>query len=110
MSNDRHYYTDGEEQLWRITPGEAPRLYTEADGWHPMQIWGMGIASQDVTGDGYPEVFLTSQADNKLQTLENGPNSRRTRTSHSRPESPPSVRTSAAMCSRRPRGTPSSRT
>ena len=39
-----------------------------------MQIWGMGIASQDVTGDGYPEVFLTSQADNKLQTLENGPN------------------------------------
>ena len=47
--------------------------YTEADGWKPMQIWGMGIASQDVTGDGYPEVFLTSQADNKLQTLENGP-------------------------------------
>jgi len=73
MSNDRHYYTDGEEQLWRIAPGEDPRLYTEADGWKPMQIWGMGIASQDVTGDGYPEVFLTSQADNKLQTLENGP-------------------------------------
>jgi hypothetical protein len=73
MSNDRHYYTDGEEQLWRIAPEEAPRPYTEADGWKPMQIWGMGIASQDVTGDGYPEVFLTSQADNKLQTLENGP-------------------------------------
>jgi hypothetical protein len=33
----------------------------------------MGIASQDLTGDGYPEVFLTSQGDNKLQTLENGP-------------------------------------
>ncbi len=73
MSNDRHYYTDGEEQLWKIAPDEAPRPYTEADGWKPMQIWGMGIASQDVTGDGYPEVFLTSQADNKLQTLENGP-------------------------------------
>ena len=29
----------------------------------------MGIASQDLTGDGLPEVFLTSQADNKLQTL-----------------------------------------
>ena len=73
MSNDRHYYIDGEEQLWRIAPDEAPRPYTEADGWKPMQIWGMGIASQDVTGDGYPEVFLTSQGDNKLQTLEDGP-------------------------------------
>ena len=37
-----------------------------------MQIWGMGIASQDLTGDGQPEVFLTSQADNKLQTLDEG--------------------------------------
>ena len=33
----------------------------------------MGIASQDITGDGLPEVFLTSQGDNKLQTLANGP-------------------------------------
>jgi hypothetical protein len=32
----------------------------------------MGIASQDVTGDGLPEVFLTSQGDNKLQTLDSG--------------------------------------
>ena len=32
----------------------------------------MGIASQDLTGDGRPEVFLTSQADNKLQTLAAG--------------------------------------
>ncbi len=73
VANDRHYYLDGEEQLWRIAPGEPPRLYTEADGWHSLQIWGMGIASQDLTGDGYPEVFITSQGDNKLQTLENGP-------------------------------------
>jgi hypothetical protein len=29
----------------------------------------MGIASADVTGDGYPDYFLTSMADNKLQTL-----------------------------------------
>jgi hypothetical protein len=72
MTNDRHYYRDGEDQLWRIEPGAPPRLYTEADGWRPMQIWGMGIASQDVTGDGYPDVFLTSQADNKLQTLAAG--------------------------------------
>jgi hypothetical protein len=33
----------------------------------------MGIASYDLTGDGYPEVYLTSQGDNKLQTLANGP-------------------------------------
>ncbi len=73
VANDRHYYVDGEEQLWRIAPGDAPRLYTEADGWRSLQIWGMGIASQDLTGDGYPEVFITSQGDNKLQSLENGP-------------------------------------
>ncbi len=73
VSNDRHYYREGEEQLWRIAPGEAPREYTEADGWRPLQVWGMGIASHDLTGDGFPEVFLTSQGDNKLQTLEDGP-------------------------------------
>jgi enediyne biosynthesis protein E4 len=73
VSNDRNYYVDGREQLWRMTPGEPPREYTEADGWRPLQIWGMGIASRDLTGDGHPEVFLTSQGDNKLQTLENGP-------------------------------------
>lgn len=71
MANDRHYYRDGEEQLWRVAPGDAPRLYTHDEGWRPLQIWGMGIASQDLTGDGRPEVFITSQADNKLQTLEN---------------------------------------
>jgi hypothetical protein len=73
VSNDRHYYTDGEEQLWRIATGEPPRPYTDADGWVRMEIWGMGIASYDLTGDGYPEVFLTSQGDNRLQTLTAGP-------------------------------------
>jgi enediyne biosynthesis protein E4 len=72
VTNDRHYYRDGTDQLWRIVPGETPRPYGEADGWRPLQIWGMGIASQDLTGDGYPEVFLTSQGDNKLQTLADG--------------------------------------
>lgn len=69
MANDRHYYTDGGEQLWRIEEGEPPVPYTDEDGWQTMQIWGMGIASHDLTGDGAPEVFLTSQGDNKLQTL-----------------------------------------
>ncbi len=72
MANDRHYYTDGEEQLWHIVEGEAPRMYTEDEGWQPLVIWGMGIATFDVTGDGLPEVFLTSQGDNRLQTLVDG--------------------------------------
>lgn len=72
IANDKHYYRDGEEQLWRVEEGEAPRLYTRAEGWNKMQIWGMGIASHDVTGDGLPEVFLTSQGDNKLQALTDG--------------------------------------
>jgi len=75
VSNDRHYYADDEgmEQLWRVAPGEEPRLYTSEDGWQPLQLWGMGIASHDVTGDGYPEVLLTSIGPNRLQTLADGP-------------------------------------
>jgi hypothetical protein len=75
VSNDQHYYlpTDGQEQLWRIAPGVAPSLYTANDGWVPVQVEGMGIASYDLTGDGYPEVFLTSRGDNRLQTLASGP-------------------------------------
>ena len=73
MTNDRHYYLDGEDQLWRFVEGEAPRPYRREEGWQPMRIWGMGIASHDLTGDGYPEVFLSSQGDNKLQTLVDGP-------------------------------------
>ena len=74
VSNDREYYKGGQEQLWRIDPGEPPTLYTEAEGWARLRIWGMGIASHDLTGDGYPEYFLTSMADNKLQTLKAVPN------------------------------------
>jgi hypothetical protein len=75
VSNDRQYYlpTDGEEQLWRVAPGKPPALYSADDGWVRVQVEGMGIASYDLTGDGYPEVFLTSQADNRLQTLTAGP-------------------------------------
>ncbi len=39
----------------------------------------MGIASYDVTGDGYPDLFLTSQAESKLQTLAAGPSQPRYR-------------------------------
>ena len=69
ISNDREYYKGGQEQMWHIDPGQPPRLYAEADGWKRLRIWGMGIASHDITGDGYPDYFLTSMADNKLQVL-----------------------------------------
>ena len=72
VSNDREYYKGGQEQLWRVSPGLAAQQYTAEDGWKKLQIWGMGIASHDVDGDGFPEVFLTSMADNKFQKLEAG--------------------------------------
>jgi enediyne biosynthesis protein E4 len=69
ISNDREYYEGGQEQLWHVDPGKEPILYTEKEGWRPLRIWGMGIAGYDLDFDGYPEYFLTSMADNKLQTL-----------------------------------------
>lgn len=69
MSNDRHYYVrGGSEQMWAMEP--TPRLYTEAEGWQRQQLWGMGIAARDLTGDGLSEVFLTSMGDQILQSLQ----------------------------------------
>ena len=45
VSNDRHYYTttgDGQEQLWRIDPGEPPHLYTKSEGWQTRPDLGDG--------------------------------------------------------------------
>lgn len=65
ISNDRHYYVRGGfEEMWRLDP-LAPR--TEADGWQKVSLWGMGIASADITWDGLPEVMLTSMGDQLLQ-------------------------------------------
>ncbi|NOE35664.1 MULTISPECIES: CRTAC1 family protein [unclassified Ruegeria] len=69
VSNDRHYYVrNGQEQLWAME--DTPRLYGHADGWLPYSIWGMGIASRDLTGDGFPDVYLTSMGDQKFQTFD----------------------------------------
>lgn len=65
LSNDRHYYVrGGAEQMWRMDP---LRLLGPDDGWRDVSIWGMGIASRDLTGDGRPEVMLTSMGDQLLQ-------------------------------------------
>ena len=86
VSNDRFYHEDtGEEQLWHLGAahlgaehldaahlGAAPRLYGRADGWGRLRIWGMGIASHDITGDGLPDYFLSNMGANRLRTLAPG--------------------------------------
>jgi len=70
VGNDREYYRSGREQLWQLKPGAPPHLFSTEEGFKPLQIWGMGIASADLDGSGYPSVFITSMADNKLQKLD----------------------------------------
>jgi len=70
VTNDRHYYRGGEEQLWQFDSGLLPRLYTRQEGWASLVIWGMGIASADIDSDGFPEYAITSMGDTKLQTLD----------------------------------------
>ncbi|SFR16590.1 CRTAC1 family protein [Poseidonocella sedimentorum] len=65
ISNDRHYYLrGGYEQLLRLSD---LAWLGEAEGWPRVSIWGMGIASRDLTGDGLPEVMSTSMGDQLLQ-------------------------------------------
>lgn len=62
LSNDRHYYVrGGYEQMFRLSPFE------ERKDWPHVSLWGMGIASRDITGDGLPEVMMTSMGDQLLQ-------------------------------------------
>ncbi len=65
LSNDRHYYVrGGSEQMWDIA---ERRFLDSADGWPDLMLWGMGIASRDITGNGLADVYLTSMADQILQ-------------------------------------------
>ncbi|MCC0034473.1 MAG: CRTAC1 family protein [Hoeflea sp.] len=70
ITNDRQYYRGGEEQLWQMSQGRAPRLYTASQGWQRLSVWGMGIAETDFDADGLPEYALTSMGDTKLQKLD----------------------------------------
>ncbi|MEO1111835.1 MAG: CRTAC1 family protein [Pseudomonadota bacterium] len=70
VSNDRHYYRGGQEQLWAVPANRPPRPYRKTDGWQHLKIWGMGIASVDLDVDGFPEYALTSMGDTKLQKLD----------------------------------------
>ncbi|MCC5956403.1 MAG: CRTAC1 family protein [Natronohydrobacter sp.] len=65
LSNDRHYYVRGGfEQMWDIAD---QRYLGREDGWPDLMLWGMGIASRDITGNGLADVYLTSMADQMLQ-------------------------------------------
>ncbi len=69
VSNDRHYYVrGGQEQLWAME--DTPRLFGPDEGWLKHELWGMGIASRDISGDGLPDVYLTSMGDQRLQLRE----------------------------------------
>ena len=70
ISNDRHYYVRaGYEQMFSLNPLKE---YGDAEGWPRLKLWGMGIGSRDITGDGLPEVMLTSMADQLLQINKGG--------------------------------------
>lgn len=65
ISNDRHYYiNDGHEQMWDT---HDRRFLGPDDGWENVSLWGMGIGSVDLNGDGRDEVMLTSMGDQLLQ-------------------------------------------
>ena len=70
ITNDRQYYRGGEEQLWEMSQGRPPRLYSSSQGWQRLTIWGMGIAETDFDADGLPEYALTSMGDTKIQKLD----------------------------------------
>ena len=40
----------------------------ERADWPHVSLWGMGIASRDLTGDGLPEVMMTSMGDQLVIT------------------------------------------
>jgi hypothetical protein len=69
IANDRQYYRGGEDQLLKLEPGQPPRFYSHGEGWRKLEIWGMGIATYDLAGRGYPAYAISSMADQKLQVL-----------------------------------------
>ena len=71
VSNDQEFYRRGSEQLFSLGPRGAVPMQAE-DGWRTVNIWGMGIASNDITGDGYPDYYLTNMAANRFEVLAEG--------------------------------------
>ena len=75
ISNDREYYVTARRRAAvALGEGAPPALYRER-GWLAAGQTSGAWASppHDVTGDGYPEIYLTSMFGNRLETLADGP-------------------------------------
>ena len=72
VTNDRNYYVEGSDQLWRVAAGVDPTLYAAESGWISLQVAGSGIATYDVTGDGLPDYYISGQGGDELETLASG--------------------------------------
>ena len=71
--NDRHYYRDGSRSsCGGSSPVKRPACTPRATGGGRCRSGAWASPARTSTGDGRPEVFLTSQGDNKLQTLADG--------------------------------------
>jgi len=63
IANDRQYYVKGGyEQMFYLNP-----LKERSEDWPKVSLWGMGIASQDINGDGIPDIMTTSMGDQLMQ-------------------------------------------
>lgn len=71
IANDREYYKGGQEQLWHIDPGKPPRFTPRQKAGNACASGAWGLPVTISISDGYPEYFVTSMADNKLQTMAN---------------------------------------
>ena len=111
MTNDRHYYRDGTEQLWRVAPGEAPtlvhrgrRLAAAADLGHGHRQPG---PHRRRLSRGVPDEPGRQQAADARRRA----GAADVRGHRPRPSGPPPTgRSPAATSCRRRHGTPSSRT
>jgi hypothetical protein len=113
VSNDREYYKGGQEQMWKLPPGQPPALYSQAEGWKYLRIWGMGIASYDLNGDRYPDYFLrwpTTSCSRWPRSPKTANRNRPMPTSPSPRAPPPTDPIPATTGIPRPPGTPHSRT
>ena len=73
MANDRHYYRDGEEQLWRVAAGRGPAPLHPGGGLEAAGDLGHGPRQPRTSpATACPRCFIASQGDNKLQALDAG--------------------------------------
>ncbi len=106
VSNDREYYKGGQEQMWHVEPGKPPvALHRRPTAGSSCASGAWASPAATSTATAIPDYFLTSMADNKLQTLaappRDGTRSPASRTWPSPRASPPTAPIPAARSSPR---------